>query len=115
MGIFVFALTSFLVRKTQSLKNMIVVDNYEDMKVQYIEFIKRWEECHVLFMGFKNKNHCTQSFLLVFISRIIVFNLIIAYFFEYPLAQAIMITTISILMLMYILIVKPFRREINYI
>ena len=64
-------------------------------------------------MGYKEKSYFTQSFLLYFIIRLIIFHLIIAYLYEHPITQACLIVFIGLIMIVYLIVVKPFRRLVN--
>ena len=67
----------------------------------------------MLFKHFKDNTFISQSFLLLFMIRNLLFNLSLAPFFEHPLIQAILILIMSLLIFLYLLIQRPFKPIIN--
>mmetsp|Transcript_41530 Transcript_41530/g.36885 ORF Transcript_41530/g.36885 Transcript_41530/m.36885 type:complete len:86 (-) Transcript_41530:1387-1644(-) len=59
-------------------------------------------------------SYWTQLYMLAFFARILLYNGLIGGLEDYPLVQAISITTLSVLMLGYVLIVRPFKTELNF-
>lgn len=52
---------------------------------EIVAFHNKYKGFHVLFMGFKDDNFFKQAFLLVFVIRVVIFNLIIALLIDFPL------------------------------
>jgi len=75
----------------------------------------RWESCKVFFHSYKNKKFSQQAFMIFFLLRVLSFYLIIAYFSAYPFFQIIMISVISSLIVIYLIIVRPFKSRLNNI
>lgn len=75
----------------------------------------KWESCKVFFQSYKNKKFSQQAFLIFFLMRVISFYLIVAYFSEYPFLQMIMITLVSLLIVIYLIVVRPFKSILNNI
>jgi len=75
----------------------------------------KWESCKVFFDAYKNKKFSQQGFMIFFLIRVVSFYLIIAYFSAYPFFQIIMITVISLLILTYLIIFRPFKSLLNNI
>jgi len=110
MAIFVLVTCIYLVRTYQKLKKQIVPAGRSGLESMR-QFILKWESYKVLYSGYKDYSFITQSFLLFFIGRSILFNLIIIGFYDYPIVQATMITILSILMVTYIFKTKPFVQK----
>ena len=64
-----------------------------------------WE---VLYQDFKDQNLLKQSFLFILTIRDIAFSILLVTLFEHPLTQCIMILILSVMMLSYMLITRPF-------
>mmetsp|Transcript_32676 Transcript_32676/g.29552 ORF Transcript_32676/g.29552 Transcript_32676/m.29552 type:complete len:190 (+) Transcript_32676:38-607(+) len=69
----------------------------------------------VLFIGFKPKSFFTQCYMLVFLLRALFFGIIIAIFHEYPMFQITSILVLNILMIAYIVVVRPFKKTQDFI
>jgi len=76
---------------------------------------QRFALCGVLFMNFKEKSALKHSCMFFILFRVYLFNIIIGYFFEYPLTQAILITIMSALMLAYFCVMRPFKNPLELI
>ena len=70
--------------------------------------LDRWKNWEILFRNFKDNSFFHQSFIFFFILRVFLFDIIIGYFFEYPLFQAIAITIMSFLMVSYLIFKRPY-------
>lgn len=77
------------------------------------ELSKQYEGFGAMFMYFKDNSFINQDFLFLFVIRYCLFNLILATLSDYPLAQAILIMSMSALMLIYLLIQRPFKTIVN--
>ena len=75
----------------------------------------QWESCKVFFHSYKNKKLSQQAFMIFFLMRVLSFYLIIAYLSAYPFLQMIMITLVSFLIVIYLIIVRPFKSVLNNI
>ena len=60
-----------------------------------------WEKFQLFYKGSKDNTWYQHFYMLIFMSCIYVFNVIIAYLFEYPFLQATLITSMSVFMLIY--------------
>ena len=72
----------------------------------------QWKAYQVLFSTYKDRLFIEQAFLPLFISRIYLFNVVIAYCFELPLIQAILIAALNFLMLLYLGAKRPIKDKI---
>lgn len=74
---------------------------------------KAYEGSEVFFKHFKNKTVLTQSFLLLFVVRNVLFYLTIALLSGYPLVQAMLIFILTIFILGYLILLRPFNTIVN--
>lgn len=75
----------------------------------------RFMSCGVLFMNFKEKSVLQHSCMFFILFRVYLFNITIGYFFDYPLAQAIFLTIMSVLMLGYFITTRPYKNTLELI
>mmetsp|Transcript_29645 Transcript_29645/g.27095 ORF Transcript_29645/g.27095 Transcript_29645/m.27095 type:complete len:211 (+) Transcript_29645:1144-1776(+) len=113
LGIGVLGFTIYLVKNSQQRKGKVFFFDNKKNRQAIIDYHNKYKAFHVLFMGFKDHNFLKQAFLLIFVLRIVIFNMIIGILTENPLTQAILITLLSFLMLLYLLTFRPFKRTIN--
>ena len=85
----------------------------EKKRDDLIEFSKKWENYQVLFRAYKDRSFLTQSFMLFFVLRVIFYNIIVSYMVDFPLLQAVLITVMSLMMLIYLLACRPLIRLLN--
>lgn len=76
-------------------------------------FSKQYEGSDVLFKYVKNSSMVSQSFLLIFVIRNCLFSLILGLLFEQALVQIILISTMSVVMLIYLVVQRPFTDLVN--
>lgn len=76
---------------------------------------QQWTSYKALFECYKDYSYYQQIFLFVFIIRLVLFNSIIGYLYNHPLLQAISITAINFLMLMYLIFKRPMKKLINLV
>jgi len=93
--------------------------NYQRIKKQdegnLEKFTKSHEGSQVLFKDFKDYSLSPQLFLFFLSGRDLLFSLILATMFEYPLPQTILSTIFSCLMIVYLFIKKPFESTFDFI
>ena len=75
----------------------------------------KWGSCKVFFNSYKNKKLSQQAFMIFFLIRVLSFYLIIAYFTAFPFFQIIMITIVSVLIVGYLIVIRPFKSILNNI
>jgi len=76
-------------------------------------FLQKHENVKVFFQDFKDSDFLKQSFLLIYVGRSIISNIIITTLFEYPLLQTLMLTGLNVLILAYLMICRPFKEILN--
>ena len=71
-------------------------------------------ECQQIFFGsFVDSTISHQLFLLYFVLRVMLINLIIAVLMEYPMIQTILMVAISLVLVIYLVWKRPFRSKID--
>jgi len=108
-----FALASFhtfLVVRYQNLKKRAIV---KKDKKPLDEFIVKYENVKIIYADFHDHRLPQQSFLLLNAFRSVFASLFMVTLFDYPLAQTIILTVMSISILAYHSTFKPFRECIN--
>ena len=93
-----------LIAKDKNMKKDKVMLMDETNKV-YAKFRKY----KVVFHDFKPTSLVQQAFLPIFIIRVYLFSLTVAYLFEYPLLQTIFFNILNMLMVMYNFIFMPWK------
>ena len=73
------------------------------------------EEYGVLFEGFKTKSWLQQSYFIIYLIRISIFNMVIVYLYAYPIPQSIIISILSLLMLLYLLFMRPIKHKLDLV
>ena len=74
---------------------------------------EKYQNCSVLFNAFQNTSFLKQSCMFFILLRVYLFNIIIGYLFQHPLAQAFLITFLSLFMLIYLSISKPYLSKLE--
>ena len=75
----------------------------------------KFRKYKVIFQDFKPDSWVQQAFLPIFIIRIYLFNLTVAYLFECPLLQTIFFNILNILMVVYNLIFIPWKARKEHV
>lgn len=76
---------------------------------------KEYEWSGVMYLHFKNNTFISQSFLLLYVIRNCLYNLVLVLLYDYPLIQTILIMSMSVFMLTYLLAQRPFTTLINQV
>ena len=76
-------------------------------------FLEKHENFKMLFQDFKDSDLLKQSFLLIYVGRSIVSNLIITNLFDYPLLQTLLLTGLNVAILIYLIVCRPFKEKLN--
>ncbi len=111
LGIILFAvlaLNILLVRKRWA-----ILKKQNTQELQTLN--KKYEGFKVLFEDFKEHSIFQYSFLIFFVLRDMLLSLFLVSLFRYPLAQAVLITLMNILMLVYLFIYRPLKDKIHEI
>ena len=93
------------------VKNEVTPIDHE--KEESLEFEKCWNAYQVFYSGYKNDSFLKQSCLLLQTLRIIFYYLIVTLLYDYPLAQTIQLTVVSLIMLSYFIKKRPFKDNFN--
>ena len=81
----------------------------------YRTFLGKYQSLQVLFRGFNTNSSWTTVFYCIYFCRIFSPMAIAGYLYFTPLTQAIMHSVISILIVLYLIILRPMNRMINNI
>jgi len=73
------------------------------------EFKIKYRSISVLWQDFKEKSIFTHSFLLIAVVRDVIFSLVLALLYEYPLIQAVIIVTLSTIVMAHLVVFRPFE------
>jgi len=106
---FLFGLAFYIIhdiRKNRKILFQNCVKNHQEVNWQAPE--KKWREFQPFFKGSKRDKWIRHVFIIPFLLRIYIFNVIIAYLFDYPLVQAILIFLLSLTMLAFLITQRPF-------
>ena len=104
-AILAFSTNLFILKKYQSSKR-------SSKKSQQV-FLQKYENFKMLFQDFKDSGYLKQSFLMIYIVRSIISGLLITNLFEYPLLQTLLLTSLNLLILVYLAVEKPFKESLN--
>jgi len=83
------------------------------MTLSMEDAVDRWRSYKPFFEAYKNYSFFRQSFMLFFIIRISLFYVVVAYLQDHPRLQVILINVISVLMILYLVIARPFAKTVN--
>ena len=97
---------------TQCTSDVVPIVHESSMK-KVQEFDERWSSYQVFYSGYKSSSFLKQSCLLLQTLRIIFYYLIVALLYDYPLAQSVLLTVVSLIMLSYFIKQKPFKDNFN--
>ena len=76
---------------------------------------EKYLNCGVLYLNFRNGSLLQRSCMFFILLRIYLFNMVIGYLFNHPLAQAILIVLMSFMMLAFLSIQRPYRKTFELI
>jgi len=79
------------------------------------KFKKEHAGSQLFFNDFKDYSYSPQLFPLFLTGRDMIFSLILVTMFEYPLPQTIMMIILNLLMVVYLLIKKPFESTLDFV
>ena len=82
---------------------------------RFKEFLKQYHNFSVFFKEFKYAFWSQQSFLLVFMLRDAIINIVLAIFYKYPFAEVTIILVLNVLMLTYHFIRRPIKHRLEQV
>jgi len=107
----IFLIASCLVYGAQEVK----YSASNELNTPYAKYLFRWDGFQVLFRGYKNTNWFTQSFYMLYCIRIAIPMFFASFCYSVPLLQVCFYLAISILMISYLVFVKPIKKEIDHL
>ena len=87
----------------------VTVKIVKDLLKSQQEKEDKWQNFELLFESCKRTSFTTFGYMVLFLLRTILFNLIIANLYNYPLVQGIFINILTILMFGYLVIKRPLK------
>jgi len=88
-----------------------IAKNHQTQSMQ--DAVEKWKNYKPFFEAYKNYTFSQQSFMLFFIIRVSLFYSIVAYLQEYPKVQVILINILSVGIILYLAIARPFTKVVN--
>ena len=76
---------------------------------------EKWKGYEILYEEYEEKSIWSLSYMILFILRGIIFNLTLSNLFNYPLIQCIIINITNVLMLGYLLYLRPLKNFLNLV
>jgi len=101
-----------LLKKYQRVRLKALETNNDD---ELEDFKKDHEGNQVLFRDFKDQNLNQQMFLFYFTIRDLLFSLILTTLFDHPISQTVLMLLMTLAMVVYLFISKPFEEPIDFI
>ena len=101
-----------LLRRYQQIKRGLTNSN-EKSTTELDQFQARYEGIKTLFQDFKDTSFTHQAFLLFFAIRSVITGLCLSLLFEHPLAEAIIMLITSLIILAYIVVLRPFKNMLD--
>ena len=105
----------YIVRDLRRTKRTKIFHSHTNVGKYIVESHRKWENCQVLYKAFKDDSFLQQIFLFVEMLRIFLFSLVIGLFYEFPIFQATLILSFSLIMLVLAAKFKPFEDKIDQI
>jgi len=69
----------------------------------------KWKGFEILYVEYEEKSFFSLAYMFLFLSRNIIFSLILATLFEYPLVECIIINVCNLVMICYLLYLRPLK------
>ena len=101
-----------LLRKYQKLRNN---SNQKTAEKDLEEFEKKHAGVKLLFTDFKDSSYMQQSFVLIIAGRILLYSSFLTLLFDYPLGQMIIFTASSAIIIIYLVLKRPFKSNLDFI
>ena len=108
LSIFILGLLVHIIRDLRRAQYKVSPIGLENKR------LNRWEEYQVFYAGSKEDSLIRHIFMFPYLLRLYLFNFTISYVFSYPLAQTIIITLLNLIILLYILVIKPFKSKLVF-
>ena len=111
-GLYVFYLIIYIIRDIRATTNKIEPER--DPSDELVNPIHKWAEFQPIYKGYKNDFLIQKIFMFIYLVRLSLFYGVIAYLFDHPLLQTILLIILSCSMLYYIVKMKPFESGLVY-
>jgi len=110
---FIICLVMVLLAIFVPIKILYVVHNIRRTQATSPE--KKWISYKVFFESYKTDQISQHIFLVIYLLRVAFFNIIIAYIFKSPLAQAILINLLNFIITAYLVFKNPLKDKICFV
>ena len=84
-------------------------------ELQLDKFVKSYAGFQFMIEGLEETSRWKLSFLLFFIIRVILSNVILGVLYKYPLVQIVLLTGLNICAILYLCLVRPYKSKMNFI
>ena len=112
VAILILFKTLFIYRDTAKNKTRIGdINSQNNVKTLY----EKWGNYQVLYAGYKDTSFLRQGYILFSTTRIILCYLLVGLLYKHPLVQTVQITIMSVIMIAYILKLRPIKDPLNFI
>jgi len=91
-----------------------ILKNFRDQE-RDSDWAYKWKGYEILYEEYEEKSIWSLSYMILFIIRGIIFNLTLANLFNFPLIQCIIINITNVLMLGYLLYLRPLKNFLNLV
>ena len=105
----IFVLVVYIIRDLR--KHMTSVYSEKTLATQE----KKWTNFQLFYKGSRTDSIFRHIFMLPYLLRLYLFYSVVSYFFEHTLSQTIMILSLNVLLLAYMLLIKPFTSTLVHV
>jgi len=105
----------YIILDIRKVRRRTIVPIRHEAKIRGLHPMKKWERFQLFFVGSKETSFIQHIFMFPYLLRFYIFYSVVAYLFEHPLAQTILITLLSLCILSYILLKEPFISRLVFV
>ena len=88
-------------------------DALEEVSPDLKDLVKQYPGIKVLYNDFKDKTYSQQGFLVFFVARDLLVSFVMGVLLNYPFYQAFLLSSLSAIMLIFMVATRPFKAFIN--
>lgn len=113
VAVFLMGFTLYITYSLWRSRKSVSPSQFKGSKPQ--ETDEKYLNCGVLYLNFRKGSLLQRSCMFFILLRIYLFNMVIGYLFDHPLAQAILIVLMSFMMLAFLSFKRPFRKAFDLV
>jgi len=113
VAVFLMGFTLWITYSLHRSRKRVSPSQFNGPKLQ--ETDEKYLKCGVLYLNFRQSSLLQSSSMFFLLLRIYLFNMVIGYLFDYPLAQAILIFLMSFMMLTFLCFQRPYKKTYDLI